>query len=74
MDGGSSGEVIAEGQPESSILYKRITLPHADRKFMPSEGKPPLAEADIALIRKWIQQGASPLATTEATEPLPPPR
>ena len=64
MDGGTSGQVIAEGDPDRSILYTRITLPRTDRKFMPSEGKPPLSAADTALIRAWIADGASPLATS----------
>jgi hypothetical protein len=38
---------------------ERITLPTDHKKFMPSEGKPPLKAEEIAWIRAWIQQGAS---------------
>jgi uncharacterized membrane protein len=79
MDGGSSGAVIAAGNPAKSELLTRITLPADHRKFMPQEGKP-LATKDIALIRSWIQQGASPSATavtgmevktTRTVDPIP---
>jgi len=39
---------------------QRITLPTDHKKFMPSEGKPPLKPEEIAWIRAWVQQGASP--------------
>ena len=42
MRGGKEGAVIIPGKPERSILLQRITLPPDHKKFMPSEGKPPL--------------------------------
>jgi mono/diheme cytochrome c family protein len=60
MRGGEDGAVIIPGKPERSILLQRITLPPGDKKFMPSEGKPPLKPEEIAWIRAWILQGASP--------------
>ncbi|RZU29727.1 c-type cytochrome domain-containing protein [Edaphobacter modestus] len=62
MDGGNDGEVVSPGHAEKSLLLTRITLPADHPKFMPSEGKP-LAAKDIAWIKGWIQQGASPKAT-----------
>jgi mono/diheme cytochrome c family protein len=59
MRGGKEGAVIIPGKPERSILLERITLPPDHKKFMPSEGKPPLKPEEIAWIRAWIQQGAS---------------
>jgi Leucine-rich repeat (LRR) protein len=38
---------------------ERITLPTDHKKFMPSEGKPPLKPEEITWIRAWILQGAS---------------
>jgi uncharacterized membrane protein len=77
MRGGSDGAVIIPGHPERSILLQRITLPPSDKKFMPSEGKPPLKPEEIAWIRAWIAQGASPemktLAGISVYEPEPPP-
>jgi hypothetical protein len=63
MDGGSEGEVINPGHADISVLLKRISLPSEHPKFMPSEGKP-LAAKDIAWIKAWVQQGASPAAIT----------
>jgi Planctomycete cytochrome C len=60
MRGGEDGPVIVPGQPEKSILFKRITLPTDHEKSMPAEGRPPLKPEEIVWIKAWIQQGASP--------------
>ena len=54
--GGDSGEAIVQGDSESSYLVERI-LPVDGKAEMP-EGQPPLEDAQIALIRQWIDQGA----------------
>jgi uncharacterized membrane protein len=78
MRGGEDGAVIIPGDPARSTLFKRITLPPDDKKFMPSEGKPPLKAEEIAWIKAWIAQGASPelktLAGISVREEEPPPR
>lgn len=66
MRGGHDGDVIVAGSPEKSLLFKRITLHAGDKHAMPAEGKPPLSPQQIAWIRAWIQQGASPSMTTLA--------
>jgi hypothetical protein len=78
MRGGEDGAVIIPGHPERSTLLKRITLPPDDKKFMPSEGKPPLKPEEIVWIKAWIAQGASPelktlagISLPEEEEPLP---
>lgn len=63
MKGGQDGPVIAAGQPEKSLLLTRVTLPPGHKQFMPAEGKPPLRAEEIAWVKAWIQQGASPTAT-----------
>jgi uncharacterized membrane protein len=79
MRGGEDGAVVIPGDPARSTLFKRITLPPDDKKFMPSEGKPPLKAEEIAWIKAWIAQGASPEVKTLAgisvreEEPPPPP-
>src|SRR4030095_14469933 len=57
LKGGETGEAaIVPGKPADSNLIKQITS--ADGKAeMPKEG-PALSEAEIALIAKWIEQGA----------------
>ena len=62
MEGGRDGPVIVPGQPAKSILLTRITLPPDHKQFMPAEGKPPLKPDEIAWIKAWILQGASPKA------------
>lgn len=63
MVGGKDGPVIVPSKPDDSLLFKRVTLPESHKQFMPAEGKPPLSKEEIAWIRAWIQQGASPTAT-----------
>ena len=63
MKGGKDGPAIVSGKPESSLLLQRVTLPVSHKQFMPAEGKPPLRTDDIALIKAWVQQGASATAT-----------
>jgi hypothetical protein len=64
MRGGEDGAIVIPGVADRSTLWKRITLPKDDKKFMPSEGKPPLKPEEIAWIKAWIQQGASPEVKT----------
>jgi len=47
-------EIVVAGDPESSTLYERITLPKRDRDFMPKRGEP-LSEWEIEAIRRWIE-------------------
>jgi hypothetical protein len=60
MRGGKDGPVIVAGNPERSLLLSRVTLPSNHKLFMPAEGKPPLNAEQIAWLRAWIAQGASP--------------
>jgi mono/diheme cytochrome c family protein len=54
--GGMSGPAIAPGDSENSVLVRRLLgLDGEDR--MPLD-KDPLPDAQIALIRRWIDQGA----------------
>jgi mono/diheme cytochrome c family protein/uncharacterized membrane protein len=81
MKGGKDGPVISPGNADGSVLLTRITLPPNHHQFMPAEGRPPLKTDEIGSIRAWIQQGASPSATTidgiaiheQAKEPPPQP-
>lgn len=55
MAGGSSGEAIAAGSPDSSRLYKAVA--HLEEPFMPPKA-PKIPETDLAIIKKWIELGA----------------
>jgi hypothetical protein len=55
--GGESGPVIVPGNSKNSLLVQRI-LGLGDDDQMPKK-KAPLAAEEIALIRAWIEQGAT---------------
>src|SRR3954468_24636308 len=54
--GDSEGAAITPEQPDKSAILKMIT-PQDGEVRMP-KGKTPLLEAEVALLRKWIEQGA----------------
>lgn len=55
--GGDSGMSIVRGKAAESHLMAEIT-PRDGKAEMP-KGAPPLSDADIDLIRRWIDEGAS---------------
>ncbi|MDB5337438.1 MAG: hypothetical protein JWN70_3057 [Planctomycetaceae bacterium] len=55
MAGGSSGESVMAGNPDQSLLYKAVA--HLEEPFMPPKS-PKIPDADLALIKKWIELGA----------------
>ena len=69
MKGGkdSGDKNIIPGKPDDSVTVQRIILPEDDSDVMPPEGKGTLTPEEIALIKWWIQQGAS--ATQKVGEP-----
>ncbi len=54
------GEVIVPGKPDESELLKRVSLPHTDEDTMPplKGGAQPLNDAERAMLRQWIADGA----------------
>ncbi len=62
MKGGKEypNENVVAGKPDASWLLKSIALPDTDELAMPPEGKGDrVSAADQALIKKWIESGAS---------------
>ena len=55
LDGGASGAVIAPGDPDESLLYQLVA--HLNQPSMPPES-PMIARESVALIKKWISEGA----------------
>jgi len=50
---------VVPGDPDASALWTRITHHDPDLRMPPPEAqKRPLTDADLALIRAWIEQGA----------------
>lgn len=72
LKGGDMGYAIAPGDRDDSELYYRITLPHDHDEFMPAEDRPPLSEAEVALLGWWIDQGASSDTMLSDYPELPP--
>ncbi|MBI4556770.1 MAG: DUF1553 domain-containing protein [Candidatus Hydrogenedentes bacterium] len=74
--GNEDGPVIVAGKPAESKLCKLISLPADDADRMPGDGDP-LTPEQIALIARWISEGASfataPEDAAPTTEPAPAP-
>jgi hypothetical protein len=62
MAGGASGEAIKPGSPDQSLLFKLVSH-QADPK-MPPKAKIP--DADLAVLKKWIEGGAPETAAGAA--------
>jgi hypothetical protein len=71
MRGGKHGQVIKAGDVQSSELFRRVTLPVGDDKFMPAEGKRPLSADEVKLVQSWIAAGASPTLEADAIKDAP---
>ncbi len=67
LAGGESGDpAVVAKKPDESQLVELIT-PHAGKAKMP-EGKPPLDQGDIELIRRWVAEGAADDTPANARE------
>ncbi len=49
---------VVPGKPEQSELYKRITNPDPDERMPEKSFNKSLTDRQIAIVRKWIEQGA----------------
>ncbi len=56
LDGGKDGPVVRPGHPATSMLLARVSGDR-DGDRMPKE-KDPLRAADVALLQRWIGEGA----------------
>ena len=58
MAGGKSREGVIPGNLSTSEIFRRITLPKDHKEFMPTDGKKPLTENQVAILEWWIETGA----------------
>ena len=58
MKGGENGPVVAPGRADRSEIVRRLWLPASHADAMPPSGQRPLAPAEAALVRWWIDRGA----------------
>src|SRR5436309_454000 len=54
LQGSGSGQVVLSGDVEGSKLWKALS--HSEEPFMPPN-RPPLADKERDLFKKWIQGG-----------------
>jgi len=57
LEGGDRGPAVVPGDPDSSLLLKRVGQRDPKRR-MPKEGEP-LTQAQIADLTRWIRDGAA---------------
>lgn len=58
MAGGKTREGVIPGNLYTSEIFRRITLPLDHKEFMPTDGKKPLTENQVAILEWWIETGA----------------
>ncbi len=58
LEGGKAGLLYIAGQPDTSLLIKRIILPLDHKKHMVPKSKPQLSQEEIKLLYAWIKTGA----------------
>lgn len=56
-EGGENGPVLLPGNAPESELFRRVTLPRRNEKYMPPRGEP-LTYDEIKVLEWWIAQGA----------------
>src|SRR5436190_7247989 len=52
-------KMIVPGKPEQSEVFRRLISPDADDRMPPVKTKRTLSAAQVALIKRWIQEGAT---------------
>jgi mono/diheme cytochrome c family protein len=57
LAGGEGGPALVPGDAEHSELLRRVRLPREDDDAMPAKGTR-LHEREVALLARWIEQGA----------------
>ncbi|MGC8559231.1 MAG: c-type cytochrome domain-containing protein [Phycisphaerae bacterium] len=63
MYGKFGHKVVLPGNPNGSILMRRVTLPTWNHHRMPPRGHAGLSSSQILLLRWWIQTGADDTGT-----------
>jgi cytochrome b561 len=71
LHGGRSGASVVPGNPARSELFKRVTLPADNPKYMPQSGKTPLSKNELTAISWWISQGAPKSAKVSSLKMTP---
>jgi hypothetical protein len=76
LKGGEDGVLWKPGDPEHSLMLKRLALPLESKEHMPPKDKAQLSLDEISFIDRWIHAGADTeiklgaLATTDTLKKL----
>ncbi|MCA1964797.1 MAG: hypothetical protein LDL31_12710, partial [Prosthecobacter sp.] len=72
MKGGSEGaNTVLPKNSKESLLLVRALLPQDDDEHMPPSDEPQLTKEEIALLKWWIDSGASDKDSVAAAKPTP---
>jgi hypothetical protein len=58
-EGGASGPAVVPGNPAKSLLLQHILGEEKHARMPPTEAGEALKPAQVAVIRKWVEQGAT---------------
>ncbi len=68
LKGGKEGPAIQRGEPEQSLIIKRVAAINSEERMPPEHEGEPLTAAQIELLRDWISAGASAPTDEKAEE------
>ncbi len=72
LKGGSDGaDTVIPSKPADSLMVKRTALPVDDDDHMPPKDEKQLSKEEIALLKWWIENGASETQTLAAAKKTP---
>ena len=70
MKGGGEGSTtVVAGKAAESLMLTRINLATDDDEHMPPSDEPQVTKEELALLKWWIETGASDTATVSAAKP-----
>jgi len=69
--GGDGATTVIAGKPDDSLAIKRVNLPKDDDEHMPPSDEPQLTKEEVAILKWWIQEGASDSVTVAAAKKTP---
>lgn len=67
--GGKTGPGITPGNLATSEIFRRVSLPSSHKEFMPTGGKKPLSDVQLAILEWWIENGAQKKAVITDLHP-----
>jgi hypothetical protein len=70
VKGSENGPILTSGAPDKSPIYESVMLPKDDDGHMPPKGDD-LTKEEIALLKKWIEEGADFAGWIGSTQGMP---